>query len=211
MAIPGVHVEPTQGGFTIEEAARRLGHARWVEIQLFEVLGAWVGDTLDVDIKLRFASASRHCGWHAELLEERLPTVRELSPQRQTVPGSPAFVQLFDDIATTSSTAGRMSALHRVILPHLIAAYGWHRDRCVPVCDQSVERTLGFLLRDHMDEWRFGEMWLQQHPPLVPVPRDRWESLLVAAGGISGPTTFVEPRDITPGSSPDGPDVEQPG
>ena len=203
-------MEPTRGGFTIEETARRLGHARWVEIRLFELLGAWVGDTVDTDVKLRFASASRHCGWHAELLGERLPTVRELSPQRQTAPGSPTVVELFDDIAGTTSTAGRMSALHRVILPHLIAAYGWHRDRCTPVSDQSVERTLGFLLRDHLDEWRFGEMWLQQHPPSDPLQRDRWESLLVSAGGISGPTTFVEPRDLAPDSSRDGSDVEQP-
>ena len=64
-------MEPTRGGFTIEETARRLGHARWVEIRLFELLGAWVGDTVDTDVKLRFASASPASRTHEPSVDRR--------------------------------------------------------------------------------------------------------------------------------------------
>ena len=67
------------GGFTIEESARRLGHYRWASIRLFEVLGSWVASVPEPDVKVFLAAASRRHGWHADLLRERLPEVRELN------------------------------------------------------------------------------------------------------------------------------------
>lgn len=194
--------EQRPGGFTIEESARRLGHYRWIEMRLFELLGRWVAETPEVDVKLRFAASSRHHGWHAELLAERLPEVRDLSPDRQTVAPNDELADVvlaLDALAGDDLTTSRLVAVYRVVVPHLVAAYSWHIDRCGPAADAAVRRTLGFLVADLIDDWNAAEQVLQTGPPTTEhverraAVRTRFESMLAASGGISGPSTFVGP------------------
>lgn len=183
------------GGFTIEESADRLGRFRWWEMRLFELLGSWVELVPELDVKRRFATSSRHHGWHAELLEERLPTVRELSPTAQTVAPSAGIADLVADLAAgglATTTTERLTVVHRVVLPQLVAAYDDHRDRCSDVADEAVVRTLGFVVADEVADQRVGERALVR---LVTVDDlDRLaefrlgiERRILAAGGITGP------------------------
>ncbi|MBW3615381.1 MAG: hypothetical protein KY439_08755, partial [Actinobacteria bacterium] len=92
-------VGPEPAPLSLEEAARRLGHYRWLEMRLFEVLGGWVGSVPQLDVKLRLGPHSLHHAWHAELWEERLPQWREMTPANLTIPPSDAMVQFVEALA----------------------------------------------------------------------------------------------------------------
>jgi hypothetical protein len=145
----------TPGGFTIEESARRLGHFRWIEMRLFEVLGGWVQTTPDPQVKVWLAEVSRHHAWHAELLEERLPEVRELSPERQTVAPDAAVAAYVDALMALDGpdvTTDRLVGAYDVLVPRLVAAYTAHLLRCTPVADVAVARSVRFILADLSDD-----------------------------------------------------------
>ena len=73
------------GSFTVEETARRVGHYKWIEMRLFEVLGGWVATVPELDVKMRLGTHCYHHAWHAELWHKRLPELREMNPERLTV------------------------------------------------------------------------------------------------------------------------------
>lgn len=179
--------------FTLQESARRLGAFRWVEIRLFELLGTWTETTTDPDTKRRFSAGSRHHGWHAELLEARLPTVRDLDPANQTRSPDPAIERVFDELTAPDAcptTAERLVVVGRVLLPQLVAAYDEHLERCSDVADESVVRTLRFIVADETDDIRFAERALRRllgssELDAVAATRLRVERQLLAAGGIS--------------------------
>jgi len=201
------------GGFTIEESARRLGHYRWISMRLFELLGGWVADTAEVPAKLQFALNSRHHGWHAELLEERLPEVRELSPAAQTVAPSAdvaAAVEQLSAIAGPDRTTLRLLGVYDVVVPHLITAMTWHLDRCTPVADLAVARTLRLILADLADD-RAGAMSLVDSSVDGSDIRLALEQRFEASGGISGPEMSVERHDVARPSSSGADDVDVPG
>lgn len=208
------------GGFTIEESARRLGHYRWASIRLFEVLGSWVASVPEPNVKVFLAAASRHHGWHADLLRERLPEVRELHPDRQTVPADARLVELFDELESLRGpdvTAERLTGVYGVVIPHLIEVQSWHLDRCTDVADASVMRTLGFVLRDEVGDVEAGRRLLEQlgsgmdSAARAAAFRSTIEELLSTAGGISGPGTLVDTREISGRSSSAPDDVDVPG
>ena len=186
----------TPGGFTIEESARRLGNFRWIEMRLFELLGGWVALTPEPEIKVWLADESRHHGWHSELLEERLPEVRDLSPERQTVAPDAAFAALVEALGTVDgdrATIGRLTALTHVVLPHLTDAYRAHLERCTPVADRAVTRTLGFIVADLTAEALTAGALLDSivrdddDAAVLVERRAAFEALLAASAGISGP------------------------
>ena len=61
------------GLFTVEESAARVGHYKWIEMRLFEVLGGWVATVPELDVKMRLGTHTYHHAWHAELWHKRLP------------------------------------------------------------------------------------------------------------------------------------------
>lgn len=208
--------ESDRGGFTIEESARRLGNYRWVSMRLFELLGSWVVDVPQPALKVQLAAASRHHGWHAELLGERLPAVRDLHPDRQTAPPNDEFAGLVADLVRLDrdDTVGRLVAVYRVVVPHLIAVGTWHLERCTPVADAAVSRTLRFVLADQIDDWRAAEGALHvlcdDDAALLRAGDIRlsFERRLLASGGISGPGTMVDPSDVVGRSSSGVADVD---
>ena len=80
------------GLFDVEESARRVGHYKWVEMRLFEVLGGWVATVPELDIKMRLGTHCYHHAWHSELWHKRLPELREMNPDRLCVPPNDALV-----------------------------------------------------------------------------------------------------------------------
>ena len=84
------------GLFSVEESARRVGNYKWVEMRLFEALGGWVATVPELDVKMRLGTHCYHHAWHSELWHKRLPELREMNPERLTVPPNDEMVAFVD-------------------------------------------------------------------------------------------------------------------
>lgn len=184
------------GSFSVEETARRVGHYRWFEMSLFDVLGGWVGRSPELEVKHRFGVHCYHHSFHAELWYRRLPELRAMDPERFT--GSPNeamtdFVNLLGGLAAPELTIERLVGLYRVVLPHLITVYTFHRNHAATITDGPTIRALDLCLADDLREWQEGEMLLQ-HVLSTPSALERAAAhqvalteLLLDGGGVCGP------------------------
>lgn len=184
------------GMFTVEESARRVGHYKWIEMRLFELLGGWVATVPELDVKLRLGTHCYHHAWHAELWHKRLPELREMRAERLTVPPNDemvAFVAAMGEPEAPDLTIEKLVGVYRVLIPHKISAYTFHLNATSSVTDAPTMRSLKFALADEFDDWRDGEMLLQSlittdaHVERAARHQQRLETLMVAAGGIAGP------------------------
>jgi hypothetical protein len=194
------------GSFDVEESARRVGNYKWIESRLFEVLGGWVATVPELDIKMRLGTHCYHHAWHAELWHKRLPELREMNPERLTEPPNDelvAFVDAMTEPEAPELTIEKLVGVYRVLIPHKIAAYTYHRNHTSTITDAPTIRSLGFALQDEFDDWRDGEMMLQsliltpEHVDRASARAAELEKLMVAAGGICGPGTIGDAYDIT--------------
>ena len=195
------------GAFTVEETARRVGNYKWIEMRLFEALGGWVATVPELDVKLRLGTHCYKHAWHAELWHKRLPELREMNPERLTLPGNDAVAAFME--AVTAPTAAELTieklvGVYRVLIPHVIAAYTFHLNNTSSITDAPTMRSLRFALADHFDDWRDGEMLLQSmlltagDVQRAAAHQATLETMLVLAGGICGPGTIGDPFDVTP-------------
>jgi hypothetical protein len=146
----------------LEEAARRAGGHGWAESRLFEILGGWVASTDDVDAKLLLDRHSQHHAWRAEQWWDRLPVLAEVDRTRLTGPPSASLAAVADEIAALEGTVRRLAGAYRVALPRLAGAYLQHRLQANPASDSAALRTLDLVLPDVVNDWRDGEVFLQQ-------------------------------------------------
>jgi hypothetical protein len=184
------------GRFSVEETARRVGHYKWTEMRIFELMGGWVATVPELDIKLRLGTHCYHHAWHSELWHKRLPELREMNPERLTSPPNDEYVAFIDALGepeAADQTIEKLVGLYRVLLPRLIATYTYHLRNTSEITDAPTIRSLGFCLQDDLEEWREGEMLVQS---LLDTPAEierasshqaKLEALLVAAGGVAGP------------------------
>jgi len=185
-----------QPGFSVEELARRVGNYRWVEEQLFEVLGGWVQTVPEPEVKLLMGTHSHHHAWHSELWNDRLPEIGGVSRRELTRAPNEELIQFLGAFAEPDEpdqTLEKMVGIYRVLLPQVIATYTYHLHNTVLVTDAPVIRALRLALQDDLEDWRDGEMVLQS---LISRPEDvdrasahqaRLEKLMLRAGGIAGP------------------------
>jgi hypothetical protein len=179
-------------GLTLQESARIIGHYRWVEMRLFEILGAWVPEVPEVEAKLVVAAHSPHHAWHSLLWLERLPELAGVDRHELTVPANDHVVAVMDGLHRSDRTIEKLAGVYRVVLPRMIAAYRGHLARASAVTDAPTIRALKLVLRDEVDDWMQGEALIQslliddlcvqraaQH-------QARLEAMMVAAGAISG-------------------------
>lgn len=190
------------GAFTVEDSARRVGHYKWIEMRLFEALGGWVATVPELDVKMRLGTHTYHHAWHAELWHKRLPELREMNPERLTVPPNDelvAFVDALTEPEAPELTLEKLVGVYRVLIPRKIAAYTYHLNATSTITDAPTIRSLKFILQDEMEDWRDGEMMIQSLiEGLAEVKRaaDRQaalEVLIDAAGGIAGPGSIGGP------------------
>ncbi|MEM9134336.1 MAG: hypothetical protein AAGE88_18455 [Actinomycetota bacterium] len=184
------------GAFSVEETARRVGHYKWIEMRIFELMGGWVATVPELDVKLRLGTHCYHHAFHSELWHKRLPELREMNPERLTDPPNPemeAFVEALGAPEAAGETIEKLVGLYRVLLPHLIAAYTYHMNNTSRITDAPTIRSLNFCLMDDMEEWREGEMIIQS---LITTPEEadraaarhaELTKLMLAAGGVAGP------------------------
>ena len=183
------------GAFTVEDSARRVGNYKWIEMKLFEALGGWIATVPELDVKLRLGTHAYHHAWHSELWHKRLPELREMNPDRLTAPadGMEAFVAAMTGPEAQDQTIEKLVGVYRVLIPHKIAAYTFHRNNTSTITDAPTIRSIELILRDEFDDWRDGEMLLQslietdEEVDRAAAHQASLEKLMVAAGGIAGP------------------------
>lgn len=198
------------GAFSVEETAARVGNYKWIEMKLFEALGGWVATIPEIDVKMRLGTHCYHHAWHAELWHKRLPELREMNPDRLTEPANDDVVAFMDALAEPdehSQTIEKLVGVYRVLIPHKIATYTYHRNNTSTITDAPTIRSLDFALQDEIADWTDGTLMLTS---LIETPEEveratahqqKLEKLLVAAGGICGPGTIGDAYDIS-GSVP---------
>jgi hypothetical protein len=183
------------GAFTVEETARRVGSYKWVEMRLFEALGGWVATVPELDVKI---SLGTHCykhAWHAELWHKRLPELREMNPDRLTLPANEhveRFMTAITEPEEPGQTIEKLVGVYRVLIPHKIAAYTYHLNNTSTITDAPTIRSLRLALNDELEDWREGEMLLQSlietddEVERAAARQARLETVMVRAGGIAG-------------------------
>jgi hypothetical protein len=184
------------GAFDVAETARRVGNYKWTEMKLFEALGGWIATVPELDVKMRLGTHCYHHAWHADLWDKRLPELREMKPERLTVPANDAMVRFIEAMTEPEApelTIEKLVGAYRVLIPRFIAAYTYHRNNTSEITDAPTIRSINFILQDELDDWREGEMLLQS---LMVTPDDcrraaehqaKLEQLMLDAGGITGP------------------------
>jgi hypothetical protein len=146
----------------LEETARRAGGHRWVEARLFEILGAWVASTGDVDAKLLLDRHGQHHAWRADQWWDRLPVLADVDRLGLVLPPSSQMEAMAERLAGLVGTVPRLAGTYRVALPRLASAYRAHRLEANPASDGAAIRTLDIVLPDVVADWREGEVLLQQ-------------------------------------------------
>jgi hypothetical protein len=171
-------------------------------MRLFEVLGGWVATVPELDVKLVLGRHTYHHAWHAELWHKRLPELREMNPDRLTLPPNDEFVAFMEGIREPEApgdTIEKLVGVYRVLIPRFIAVYTYHLNGTSTITDAPTIRSLKFALQDEFDDWRDGEMLLQS---LIDTPEKvkragrrqvELERLYLASGGIAGPGSLGEP------------------
>ena len=196
------------GSFSVEETARKVGNYKWIEMKLFEALGGWIATVPELDVKMRLGTHCYHHAWHADLWHKRLPELREMNPERLTLPapGMEAFVEAMTEPEGPDLTIEKLVGVYRVLIPHKIAAYTYHLNNTSTITDAPTIRSLKLALQDEFEDWRDGEMLIQslieteEEVDRAAAHQTKLEKLLLAAGGIAGPGSIgpVEtPQEVT--------------
>ncbi len=184
------------GMFDVAETARRVGIYKWTEMKLFEALGGWIATIPELDIKMRLGAHCYHHAWHADLWNKRLPELREMKPERLTQPANEAmerFIAAMTEPEAPELTIEKLVGVYRVLIPHFISAYTYHRNNTSEITDAPTIRSINFILQDEFDDWRDGEMMLQslittpEHVRRAADHQAVLEAIMVEAGGITGP------------------------
>jgi hypothetical protein len=179
-------------GLTLQQSARIIGHYRWVEMRLFEILGAWVPDVPELEAKLVVAAHAPHHAWHSSLWLERLPELAGVDREELTVPANSHMVAFMNGLQRSDRTIEKLAGVYRVALPRTIAAYGGHLERASAVTDAPTMRALKLVVSDEVDDWKEGEALIQSlliddlTVQRAAEHQARLEELLVRAGGITG-------------------------
>jgi hypothetical protein len=169
-------------------------------MRLFEALGGWIATIPEIDIKMRLGVHCYHHAWHSELWHKRLPELREMNPDRLTVPPNDEWVEFMDALTEAEApelTIEKLTGIFRVLLPHKIAVYTFHLNATSRITDAPTIRSLRFILQDEMEDWRDGEMILQSlltddsAVDRASARQAQLEKLLVRSGGMAGPGSLT--------------------
>src|SRR3982074_2940651 len=105
------------GAFSAEEAPRRLGNYKWVEMRLFEALGGWVATVPELDVKMRLGTHCYKNAWAPEMWQKRRPALRERNPERLTAPANEEVVAFMDALTEPEApeqTIEKLVGVYRV-------------------------------------------------------------------------------------------------
>ena len=176
------------------------------------ILGGWIALTPEVDVKLLFGRHVWDCAQHADLWGRRLPELR--SKTQESEPANADVVAVFDLIETMEApgqTVERVTAIYRVMKPHLATVYERHLAVANPVYEPPTRRILVRCIEEERRHAAAGARVLDRLFARTPALGERatsWErrvlDALSAAGGITGD---VEPPLVAEPVTPPDPDA----
>ncbi len=161
-----LHMSQPRQQITLEQhaAGRLIGSYRWIEKQLFRLVGAWSSVVSEPAVKVFLDQQSFEYAWHAELWADRMPDHRGLTPAGLTAPANSGVAAIFRQLADDSSitpTAAMLASVYRVILPRMIVTYGSHLSQGNGGGGDPTQRALRLILADEVTAWKAGEAHLQ--------------------------------------------------
>src|SRR3990172_11232871 len=178
------------GRFTVRENSQRLANYRYLEIQLMEMIAGWCHTTPQIAFKATFGYHVYDHAQSADLLGERLEQLRSTRDSQE--PGTDEFARLCETVWKLEDTVGRLTAVYRVLEPHLVGTYVYHADATDPLADTPTVRMLRHLAGIGQSHIAWGQAVLES---LTQNPADRrlaldiqadLEARLVACGGVTG-------------------------
>ncbi len=183
-----------QGATTALGLAARLGAYCWAEQRLFALLGGWITEIPEPDVKLAVAEHADHAAWRAQRWYELLPTA---SPGADVLVVAPPGVAAALDTAAVLAvgpdrTPEKLAVAYRVLLPRLAAALRAHLDWSPAVSEPAVGRIVALALDDVSADWVAGERLVQalaggaEALGRVAATQAAGEAPLAAAGGLVG-------------------------
>ena len=184
-----------EGAATALGLAARLGAYCWAEQRLFALLGGWVTEIPEPDVKLAVAEHADHAAWRAQRWYELLPTAPPGADALVVAP--PGVAVAVDGAAALAAgpdrTLEKLAVAYRVLLPRLAGALRAHLDWSPAVSEPAVGRVLAIALDDVTVDWAAGERLVQalaggsEALGRVAAAQAGGEAPMAAAGGLLGP------------------------
>jgi hypothetical protein len=178
------------GRFTVRENSQRLANYRYLEVQLMEMLGGWCHTTPQLAYKAAFGYHVYDHAQAADLLGERLEQLR--STRHSQEPGTDEFARLCETVWKLDDTVARLTAVYRVLEPHLVSSYVYHADATDPLADTPTVRLLRQLAAMGQSHIAWGQAVLEtltrdadQRRQALEVQAEI-EAHLVESGGVTG-------------------------
>src|SRR5690242_21363051 len=193
------------GRFTVKENSQRLANYRYLEIQLMEMIGGWSHTTPQLAFKATFGYHVYDHAQAADLLGERLEQLR--STRNSQEPGTDEFARLCETIWKLDNTIARLTAVYRVLEPHLVSSYVYHADATDPLADTPTVRLLRQLAAMGQSHVAWGQAALESLARSAEERRRalqvqaELEARLVECGGVTG--TGIESHWLTFASAGD--------
>jgi hypothetical protein len=178
------------GRFTVRENSQRLANYRYLEVQLLEMLGGWCHTMPPLQIKAAFGGHVYDHAQAADLLGERLEQLRSRRDSQE--PGTDDFARLCEAVWLLDDPLARLTAVYRVLEPHLVSAYVYHADATDPLADTPTVRLLRQLAAFGQSHVAWGQAVLEA---MARDPESRRrindvqadvEAKLVESGGVTG-------------------------
>jgi hypothetical protein len=177
---------------------------------MMRVLGGWIALTPELTAKLLFGRHVWDCAQHADLWGRRLPELR--APAQQSEPAGPGLVAALDLVETTEGpgqTVERVTAVYRVLKPHLATLYERHLAVANPVYEPPTRRILARVIEEERRHAAAGALVLERltaRDPALAARAQAWERrLLEALATAGGATGDAEPPLIAPPATPPDP------
>jgi len=172
-------------------------------------LGGWIALTPELDAKLLFGRHVWDCAQHADLWGRRLPELR--SAAQQSEPANERFASLLTLVGGAEgprATVERITAIYRVLKPHLATVYERHLAVANPVYEPPTRRILARCAEEERRHAAAGALVLGRLTAADPALETRareWErrllAALVEAGGVTG--DVEAPLIVPPALMPD--------
>ncbi len=173
------------------------------------MLGGWIALTPELDAKLLFGRHVWDCAQHADLWGRRLPELRATAQQSE--PANDGVVTLLDLVQRTegpTQTVERVTAIYRVLKPHLATVYERHLAVANPVYEPPTRRILARGIEEERRHAAAGAHVFDRlvtSDPTLPARAKAWEQrlldMLAAAGGVTG--DVERPLIVPPALVPD--------
>ena len=184
---------PLTGAHSADESARLVRHYRYAAERMMRILGGWIALTPELSVKLLMGRHVWDNAQHADAFGNRLPELR--APAHVGEPANQAFVDFMDAIeeaAAPHQSVERLVGIYAVFKPHLLSAYREHLDRASLVYEPPTRRILIRCAEDERRHIVAGGIIIRHLAATTEVRaraatwRQRLETLLAAAGGVTG-------------------------